>query len=177
VMTEAEHREAIADADLTIVMIGWNDWQGPCVWDGLEDCLVSGSATVEANLTAILDEILLLRDGQPTALRVVTYFDPYIGFPDLPELGGFSPDELDDFEAAFSQALVAFNGMLCGIAEAHDAECVDTYTAMNGPDHASEAEAAPTDGAFLAEDHVHLSAAGHELIAQAIADLGYAPLG
>ena len=29
------HRMALAGADVITVMIGWNDWQGPCFWERL----------------------------------------------------------------------------------------------------------------------------------------------
>ena len=107
VTRDAAHREALAGADVITVMIGWNDWQGPCFWEGWDDCFARTQPAVEANVTAILDEISLLREGKPTVLRVVTYYDPYVGWSASPGVWGFDPAETATFEARFSEELTA----------------------------------------------------------------------
>jgi len=178
VTSDAAHREALAGADVITVMIGWNDWQGPCFWEGWDDCFAATQPKVETNLTAILDEISLLRAGQPTMLRVVTYFDPYVGWSGSPGVWGFDPGETTAFEARFSEELTGFNAMLCRIAESHGGLCADTRTPINGPEWDLEAVPEPADGALIlgGDDHIHPVKAGHQLIAEAIARLGFAPL-
>lgn len=178
VTTDDAHREALAGADLITVQIGLNDWQGTCMWDGLAECLAVGASAVESNLDAILGEIATLRAGQPTALRLVTYFDPYVGTAQAPEWWAFDPAERDAFEAAFAAELTAFNAMLCAVAEAHDAVCIDTRTPINGPAWDMEAVPEPADGAIVlgGDDHLHLTALGHEIVAEAIVAAGFSPI-
>ena len=86
---DAEHRAALADADLITITIGNNDWQGPCSWIDHARCLAHGTAQVDASLSAILDEIATLREGKPTAIRVTTLYDMYLGDPGAPAAWGF----------------------------------------------------------------------------------------
>ena len=161
------------------MQIGWNDWQGPCSPDGMVECLAGNQDAVETNLAAILAEIEQLRGGLPTAVRVVGSFDPFVGAAGTPEWWGFDPSDRDAFDAAFATALSDFNAMLCRVAEESRAMCIDTRTPINGPAWDIEALPEPADGALVlgGDDHNHLTAAGHLLVAQAIADAGFAPLG
>jgi lysophospholipase L1-like esterase len=176
VQNDSRHREALAAADVITLMIGFNDWQGPCFWEGWDECFAQSRPSVGENVAALLEEIAFLREGQPTAVRVITLFDPYVGWDDSPGIWGFDPAETPAFESAFAEELIAFNAMLCDVADAHDAHCVDTRTPINGSDGTSEATAEPVEGAVLSVDHVHPGRLGHELIAQAIDEVGYAPL-
>lgn len=178
VQTDASHRTAIAGADLVTLQVGFNDWQGSCMFDGLEACLTRNGMTAAANVGAILDEIAALRDGRPTAIRVVTSYDPYVGTARASEWWGFEEADRAAFEAGFGAALTAFNASLCAQAAAHDARCVDTRTAVNGPAWDQEALPEPAPGALVkgGDDHVHPTAAGHELVAATIAALGFDPL-
>lgn len=172
------HRMALAGADVITVMIGWNDWQGPCFWEGWDDCFAATLPTVETNVTAILDEISLLREGKPTVLRVVTYYDPYVGWSESPGIWGFDPAETATFEARFAEELTRFNAMLCRVAESHGGLCVDTRTPINGPGWDVEALSEPAVGAVVmgGDDHLHPVTVGHQLIAEAIGGLSFAPL-
>jgi hypothetical protein len=51
----------------------------------------------------------------------------------------------------------------CRTAEQHQAMCIDTYHAFNGPDGKDAATR------LLEADHTHLNEAGHELIAHLLA--------
>ena len=135
VMSNRSVRDEVARSDLVTIDIGWNDWQGPCFWDGLTDCLKRGQARAERNVDGTLAEITKLRAGRPTAVRVVTYADPYVGDPDTPAAFEFAstPENVATFEQAFTQALHDYNAMLCRVAQAHEAACVDLVPAFNGP--------------------------------------------
>ena len=68
--------------------------------------------------------------------------------------------------------------MLCSVAESHGGLCVDTRTPINGPGWDVEALPEPAEGAVVmgGDDHLHPVTAGHQLIAEAIGGLGFAPL-
>lgn len=170
VLNESTHRTAIAQADIITVQIGFNDFQGPCGWDGHQACVDAGSLNVKTNLTKILDEITKLRGGQPTAVRVVTYYDNTIGDPGTPAAWGFAPADDAAFHQFYSKALDAFDSMLCDVARSHHADCVDLRDAFNGAGHDKSADN------LVVEDHVHPTATGQALIASTIAAAGFDPL-
>ncbi len=165
------HRTALAAADIVTITIGTNDWQGACDWPGDDPCWANGLANVPRNLAAILDEIKDLRKGRPTAIRVTTYYDSYIGNPTNLTLVGHPDDPWPpEFHPFYRAALTTFNNALCAVAETHGANCVDLAGPFNGPSHDGPATA------LLLSDHVHPNQAGHDLIAKTIAATGFAPL-
>ena len=123
--------------------------------------------------------ISLLREGKPTVLRVVTYYDPYVGSSASPGVWGFDPAETATFEARFSEELTGFNAMLCSVAESHGGLCVDTRTPINGPGWDDRGppgarRGCSRHGRGLID--LHPVTAGHQLIAEAIGGLGFSPL-
>jgi lysophospholipase L1-like esterase len=160
VLTDETHRTALAGADLITLTIGNNDdptslWGCPS-----DDACSAARAQTEKNIAAILHEIAGLRAGRPTVIRVTGYYDMAIGDPSVP-----AADQL-----LFIKRLAAFNAMICEVAQANGAMCVDLVPAFNGPDGTADA------GALIESDHTHPTQAGHELIAAAIDATGYAPL-
>lgn len=176
---DQRHRELLADADLITVQIGRNNWEGSCMFDDMEVCLAGNRDAVEQDLRAILAEVAQLRGERPTAVRVLGYYDPFVGKAQTPQWWGFDPSQRDAFDAAYATALIDFNAMLCRVAEESHAICIDTHTLVNGPAGDIEALPEPADGALVlgGDDQLHLTAAGHQLVAGAIADAGFAPLG
>ena len=171
VRNDSVHRAALAAADIVTITIGTNDWQGACDWPGDDPCWARGLASVPKNLAAILDQIKDLRKGRPTAIRVTTYYDSYIGNPtNLTLVGKPSDPWPSEFHPFYRAALETFNETICGVAEAHGAICVDLAVPFNGPSHDGPATA------LLLADHVHPNQAGHDLIAKTIAATGFAPL-
>lgn len=172
------HRDAIAGADIITLQVGLNDWQGACMFDGLETCLSAGADTAVANVDAILDEIVALRAGRPTALRVVTSFDPYVGTAAATDWWGFGEADRASFEAMFGQDLSELNAGLCAAATDHGGSCIDTRTLINGPAWDREALPEPAAGALVrgGDDRLHLTDAGHALVAEAILAAGFDPL-
>lgn len=170
VREDQAHRDALAKADLVTLTIGFNDWQGDCYFYGGGVCLAAASQTVEANLGEILSEIAAIRDGQPTAIRVTTYYNMNIGNPNSPSDWKYVPADEAAFQAMFAGALADFNAMICRVAEAGNAVCVDLVPAFNGPNRDQDAKD------LLISDHLHPSEAGHLLIADTIAASGFDPL-
>lgn len=172
VRQDPTHRAAVAEADLVTITIGFNDWQGPCGIDEAKKCLSQGQKVVESNLTKILQEIQQLRDGKPTAIRVTGYYNMNTGNPNSPGDWGFSGTaaQTASFESLFAESLRNFNAMICRVAELESSVCVDLVSPFNGPNGNEDA------GKLLAYDHVHPAESGQLLIAESIANEGYAPL-
>jgi lysophospholipase L1-like esterase len=172
VQGDDEHRAALADADLITITIGANDWQGLCNWSNHSFCLAAGLKDVRGNLTTVLGEIGTIRHGAPTAIRVTTYYDWYVGDATAPSKWGLPPtdENAKKVHTTYAEALAAFNAMICEVATSHGAVCVDLVRPFNGP------RADRNAGPLLATDHVHPAKAGQDRIARAIADVGFAPL-
>jgi lysophospholipase L1-like esterase len=171
VRRDPRYRSAIAAADIITVTIGTNDWQGPCNWPDDEACWRDGLAQVPRRVGSILDEILALRSGRRTMIRLTTYWDSYIGYPTNLTNGGDPygpmPQAFLDF---YRVELAKFDAALCAEAQARAVTCVDLWTPFNGPNH----DQASTS--LLLPDHVHPDQGGHELIAETIASAGFSPL-
>jgi lysophospholipase L1-like esterase len=172
IRSEDRYRAAIAAADLITLTIGTNDWQGPCNWPGDDDCWASSLSSVPADVGSILDEIRALRADRPTAIRLTTYYDAYIGFPTNLTGEGQPDDPMPPAFLGFYRAEEArFYAALCAQATDRDVPCVDLWEPFNGPGHDRDAKG------LLLDDHVHPNQAGHQLIADTIAAVGFAPLG
>ena len=172
-------RAAIAAADVITLTIGHNDTP----WNSLHDacdgsraffgahrdarwdlytgaCLAAEVERYRQDVAAILDEVLVLRAGRPTLIRVTTDYDQVIGAPAAPSLA----------PTASRRVLEARNQAACEVAIGHGGGCVDVHHAFNGPDGDRDA------ARLLAGDHDHPSEAGHRLIADLLAASGRGPL-
>jgi lysophospholipase L1-like esterase len=159
-------RDALAAANVVTIGIGWNDWQGPCFWAGLKACLENNQDMVEENLDATLGEIAHIRDGKPTAIRVVTYANPFPGDPQTASYFNLPADvPIEELQAMLSKGLASFNAMLCSVAERQEGACVDLVPVFNG-----------STGDQPIEDALRGSQAQMDLIAKTIDAAGYAPL-
>ncbi len=166
VLTDDTHREALAQADLVTLHIGLNDldvvvcggFSDRACWDALE-------GRITDNIATILDEITKLRAGQPTAVRVTTMFDPYPGGD------GAAKDPV--WMGFYIPEFVHFAELTCQTAVAHGAECIDLIPLFNGPN----ADQDPIEFVQPIPDHVHLNQKGHDMVANAIAAVGFAPIG
>ena len=78
IRTDQTYRGDLASADLISIQIGFNDWRA-CNWPNDDACWETATASVEQDLSATLDEIRTLRGGRPTALRVLTYPNMFVG--------------------------------------------------------------------------------------------------
>jgi lysophospholipase L1-like esterase len=168
--------DALADADIIVVGIAHNDvpmnrdddsCDGPYSefpdWSKFTDeCIATEVARFSPGYAAVFKRIAALRAGKPTVLRTIDGYNDWIGWPghDLPQEG----------IAATAAVIAAWNEMICTAAEASGFLCADISTAFNGPDGTQPS------GDLLAGDYTHPSDKGNEAIAQALIDLGFAPL-
>ena len=170
----------LAESDVIIVTIGHND----VPWGALDDscdadhgffdgnpdaswtvlvgpCLKTEVARYRKNLTSILDQIVRLRAGTPTAYRFTTQYNDIPGDPCCPAVATTVAATTKD----------AYNTTACEVAKAKGFVCVDVYHAFNGPKGTAAA------GPLLAGDHTHPSAEGHAKIAELLEAAGLAPIG
>lgn len=156
-------RSLIEEADIITIAIGINDIN-PCGAETDRACYDSAIAGLQSNLEALLGQIDTLQGDHPHILRATAYYNVKIGDPGAAQFG-------PSFQAFYAEQLASLNAAICEAVAAHDGLCVELLTAFNGP--AGDQDAAP----LLVDDHVHPSREGHQVIAQAIAASGYAPLG
>jgi hypothetical protein len=101
---------------------------GTCGGADDADCIRALGERWRANFGAILDEIAVLRAGQPTAIRLVNGTNPFVSYPEM--LEGM-PEGFATGNGALTVQLLT--DAMCGAAEAHDAVCVDVRPLLNGP--------------------------------------------
>ena len=126
-------------ADVIMIATGPNDLDngtltayeaGTCGGPDNTACFKTLGPSWRASFDAILDEIATLRDGKPTAIRLVTADNFFISDPGL----------IEEFGRRFgrttgAQILDDLATAICGAAQAHDAVCIDAQTIINGPGH------------------------------------------
>lgn len=110
------YRDAIASADIVAFNQGINDLDKTIDPAALTDMWTT-------NLEAMLDVVDELRNGQPTAVRMVGISNEYI---DNAGLQGLAKSGHVIFEA--------FNNVSCSVAADHGGQCVDLRPILNGPD-------------------------------------------
>jgi lysophospholipase L1-like esterase len=175
VRADSPLRAELARADIITVTIGHNDtpWvtdDDPCDgrrshdhanWDKYTSACVAATARrLRGNLGQVLTELAKLRAGKSTAIRVTNFYNDNMKDP-LADPGG---------DTASKYVVDTYSTVICQVAHAHRAACADIYHAFNG------AHGTQFDGPYVAADHVHPSAAGQQLIAYVLQNLGYAPL-
>jgi lysophospholipase L1-like esterase len=174
IQNDLRMRDAVTAADVVVVSSGFNDapWSladDSCDGPNGEDidwsrytaeCIDAGAAVFGPLFDGILAEVEVLRDGAPTAVRVINGYNSWIGWSEAPP------------QATAPSILVqdAFGTTTCETAAARNVLCADTYHAFNG------ADGSRPSGELLAGDYTHPSAAGHELIAEVLVELGLDPL-
>jgi lysophospholipase L1-like esterase len=142
-------RQSLKRADIVIIATGGNDLSpafdathaGTCGGTDKLDCFRTVMDGLRTSFDGILTEIEGLRNGQPTAIRLVTQANEFLTDRSL----------LHDFGADFGKGPgVAITKMQrdvqCEVAEKHHAKCVDTGLALNGPDLLKPTDTETSDG-------------------------------
>ncbi|HUP82622.1 MAG TPA: SGNH/GDSL hydrolase family protein [Candidatus Limnocylindria bacterium] len=169
--TDESVRDSVANADIVVISVGGNDSDPFGIYpDGTcaptqppPECLEAYSPTLAGNYEEILDSITALRDGQPTALRVTSMDDPFVGWSEAP-----SDTFARDF---FAQVAEAQTEAVFALAQSHGAKTVDYLHAFNGADGLSD------PAQYLAADHSHPGELGIQAIADLLIEVGIAELG
>ncbi len=174
----ADFSDALEDADVILVAIAHNSSElaadEPCgapldvnnlpTWSELDqECAVASAEEYRPQFESLFSQIVELRGTEPTILRTVNRYNDFIGWPAV----SLGPAE----HASTKLILDAWNAMQCEVAQGNGFGCADIYHAFNGPDGLEPA------GELLADDYTHPSDQGNELIADMLAEMGFAPLG
>ena len=122
-----------------------------CGGDDGRQCIRDLGALWDRNFDAILNEIEALREGKPTAIRLVNAANVFVSEPEIAAglEDGFATD-------AGAQMFSALTDAICKNAEKHEAACVDVRPILNGPsldqkvDENSEASMKAVADALLA---------------------------
>ena len=178
--TDIQRRDALVNADIIIVSIGYNDtpWNrddDPCDGAGYPNwskynatCAVAAAEIFRPKLESVFAQIVALRAGKPTIFRTINGYNDWLGGIDG-ESGAVTPPEATN---ATRFVLDAWSAMTCKAAQASGFICADTYHAFNGPDGLK-----PIAGDLTAtKANGHPSNKGNEVIAQVLTELGFAPL-
>ena len=133
-------------------MIGWEFYVVNCSLETFDKYI--------SDLEAIIEEILLLRGGSPTILRVMDYY--CAGYDAFKEQGIYEEcwQCWDNTNIAIHQAAAAYNVPVARV-----------YDAFNGPNHDED----PFDKGYLIIDG-HPNEEGQKVIANLFRELGYDPV-
>jgi hypothetical protein len=121
-------------ADVILIATGPNELEtvfsplqeGTCGGTNGYDCIRALGQTWSVNLDAILTEIVTLREGRPTVIRLVNAANPFVSVPEmnegLPEV----------FATGGALILELLTVATCDAAAPHSALCVDVRPILNG---------------------------------------------
>jgi len=154
-------RQAVAKADVVLIMSGANEavpvLEQEQTGDCDEECAVQTAETTRTQLTSAVQEVRALRGGQPVQVVLLDYWNVTVD-------GQVARQRFDAAaRAAADRATEETNAAICGAAQDAGALCVDTFVPFRGADGSGD----PTS--LLADDGDHPDAAGHQVIAQALA--------
>jgi lysophospholipase L1-like esterase len=164
--TDEAYRTDVAGGDVIVLSVGGNDSDpfgiypaGTCApKQAAEECLQAYAPDFAANYEAILSEIEKLRAGKPTAIRVTSADNPFVGWSQSPSTS---------FGTKFyAQVAAAETAAACAAATRHGGACVDYLSVFGGPDGAED------PAKYLAADHAHPGDEGIRVIADLLTQLG-----
>jgi hypothetical protein len=134
--SDAATRDIVATADIILIATGPNEIgvayepskAGTCGGADHMNCFRKLGSMWRRNFDAIASEIELLRDGKPTAIRLVDAANSFLSDPSLMQ-------GLPKSYAMTEGALIfkILNDALCHAAALHHAVCVDVRPILNGP--------------------------------------------
>ena len=158
---------AVAGADVVLVTIGANDFNGrhddvaygDCDPDASPDCVADEIEGLRRRFAGVLERVRALRDGRPTAVLVTGYWNVF-------EDGDVAARQFPAKGLAATDALTRrVNAVLALAARADGAAYVD----LDRPFHTAGGADVTR---LLAADGDHPDAAGHALIARALLAAG-----
>jgi lysophospholipase L1-like esterase len=190
-LTDRSMRDAIADADIVLVNVGFNDtpWNrldNPCgasnytatviQWDEITPaCTARVAGEYKRTLDEIFTQIDELRGcwtpkGEPSTCSERGERDTLLRLTTVyNDWIGYR----DAPKAALAPSKLAdemFVDAQCWVVVMHGGRCADLFHVLNGPKGARDADR------YLVEDHTHLNQRGHQRVADTLIALGLSPL-
>jgi hypothetical protein len=149
------------------IWTGWNDLKEPlgqyradeCGGEDNLDCIREAVVELNANMDAILDEIMSMADPEDALIRIA---DVGIPFVNTWTYHGW-------FDTLKGPCYETWREHLVEAAEERGITVVYTYQVLNGPDGDR-----PMDDELTQSDGHHFNEEGHRLIARLHRDAGYA---
>lgn len=126
-----------------------------------DDCTPEVYEPYTENLKAIYKEMLALRNGKPTAIRAVDFYNPII-----------SRHRAHNTEVECTRCWEIFNSAVRQAAEAYNIPLVSVYSAFNGSNHEED----PREKGYIGSDGIHASEQGQQAIADLLSEAGYEPI-
>lgn len=162
-------RSTVAAAQVVTWNIAGNDllhatrlfYANSCGGSDNLQCFRQAVATFVENWDAIVAEILSLRSSSTTILRTMDVYNPFVG-----------QQLADGTFPVLNPLLEAVNAHIMASATLNHIRVARVHDAFNGPGGDQD----PVALGYIAVDGVHPNDAGHKAIADALRELGYAPL-
>jgi len=126
-----------------------------------EDCTLQLYEPYIENLKAIYEEILALRNGKPTIIRAVDFYNPLI-----------SEHRKRNTEIECTQCWEIYNTAIRQAADAFNIPLVSVYDVFNGLNHDED----PREKGYIGTDGEHTSKQGQQVIADLLSEAGYEPV-
>ena len=166
---DTRFRAAVHSAQVVTWEIGGNDLlavrrefiSGTCGGADNQECLRQAVVQFKSNWDAIVAEILAQRDPRNTILRTMDIYNPFVAV-----------DRLGERFTILNNYLNQVNAHITASAALNNIPCAKVHEAFNG----ASGEEDPILKGFISIDGLHPNDRGHEAIAGALRQLGYAPL-
>jgi len=126
-----------------------------------DDCTFRLYEPYVENLKAVYEEILTLRNGKPTIIRAVDFYNPLI-----------SLHRENNMETECTHCFETFNIAVRKAAEAFNVPLISVYDAFNGTDHNED----PREKGYIGSDGEHTTDKGQQVIADLLSEAGYEPI-
>jgi hypothetical protein len=149
--------------------IEWNEqpsWYKDCGMRGGSyrspgDCSPETFESYIENIKGIIEEILSLRNGMPTIIRVMDYYMPI-----------YSEWKNHGIEKECTCCWENWNNAIHQAAAAYNVPVARVYDAFNGPNHDED----PREKGYIGDDGEHTTETGQKVIADLMRELGYDPV-
>lgn len=164
---DEELREAIRDAEVITIWIGWNDFReslgqyyaGTCGGPENLDCILESATRLNENMDAILDEILNLANPRDTLIRIAD--------AGIPPVFMATWIQHDWFETLQESCFEVWRDHLVEAADQRGITVVHTYYVLNGPGGIEKIMG------IYQSDGIHFNDKGQRLIADLHREAGY----